>query len=79
MKTRLYEFKINESTKLEICKHYLKNIKITDAKEIENVINRVEFRVCEYVDKMFKYIQIENKHIDYNLFKKELNKFVKKV
>lgn len=77
MKTNLFEFKVNEESRLEIAKHFISHLKPTDIKEINTIIDEFERNMCNILNDILKDIKVEikNKPIDFKVFQEELKKY----
>jgi len=80
MKTDLFEFKRNESQKINIAKSIINSISFGDIKEIDIIINELELNLCRHLKNIFMELKIETKknNSTYDVFKAELNKFTKR-
>lgn len=74
MKTKYFEFRINESKKIGIAKSIIKSISFSDIQEIDIIINELELNMCRHLESIFNELKIEaNKsNSTYTVFQAEL-------
>ena len=75
--SEIFNFSFKEQYKLDIARYFVPNIKPTDIKEINLLVNSLEKNMIKIITNILKDVKEESKNLDleFDVFRKELDKF----
>ena len=75
--SEIFNFSFKEQHKLDIAHYFIPNIKSTDIKEINLLVNSLEQNMIKIITNILKDVKEESKNLnlEFDVFRKELDKF----